>query len=112
MTRRLFEDVAEQLYRQNRFAQGKLELAGRRADPRAIAVPIVAVADPRSHIIPTVSVAAYRKRTGSPDVQLLPYDGDIGVMLQHVGVLVGENAHAALWPRILDWIQKHAGACH
>jgi hypothetical protein len=28
------------------------------------------------------------------------------VALQHVGPLVGRNAHAALWPRILQWIAR------
>jgi polyhydroxyalkanoate synthase len=111
MPRRLFEDVVEQLYRRDRFARGTLDLASRRADPLAIVAPIAAVVDPRSHIVPPASVAAYRKCTGSPDVRLFEYDGDVGVMLQHVGVLVGDNAHAALWPRIVDWIHEiHCGA--
>jgi polyhydroxyalkanoate synthase len=108
MPRRLFEEVVEQLYRENRFALGVLEVGGRRADPRTITAPIVAVIDPRSHIVPPASIEAYRTRTASPDVSLLPYGGDMGVMLQHVGALIGDDAHRTLWPRILHWVHDHS----
>jgi polyhydroxyalkanoate synthase len=71
-------------------------------------MPILAITDPRSRIIPSVSVEAYRHRTASGDVQLLEYEGDVGVMLQHVGILVGESAHQLLWPRIVAWMRDHA----
>ena len=38
----------------------------------------------------------------SEDKLLLEYGGDVGVALQHVGVLVGRSAHRDLWPQILD----------
>lgn len=31
---------------------------------------------------------------------------DVGVSLQHVGPLVGRNAHARLWPKIVEWIAR------
>jgi len=34
------------------------------------------------------------------------YEGDVGVSLQHVGPLVGRRAHALLWPRIVEWIDR------
>jgi polyhydroxyalkanoate synthase subunit PhaC len=108
LPRRLFEEVTDYLYRQNRFAQGTLKVGTRSADPRAISMPILAVVDPRSHIIPPASIEAYVERTGSTDVEILEYPGDVGVMLQHVGVLVGENAHELLWPMIGGWMRRHA----
>jgi polyhydroxyalkanoate synthase subunit PhaC len=106
MARRLFEEVGEMLYRENRFVQRQLRIAGALADPKAIDVPIIAVLDPRSRIVPPASIEAYRGRTGSNDVRLLEYHGDAGVMLQHVGVLVGKNAHEAIWPRIAAWLAR------
>jgi polyhydroxyalkanoate synthase subunit PhaC len=106
MARRLFEEVGETLYRENRFAERRLRVAGRLADPGAIDMPILAVLDPRSRIVPPSSIEAYRSRTGSHDVEILEYFGDAGVMLQHVGVLVGKHAHETIWPRIADWLQN------
>lgn len=104
MARRLFEEVGEMLYRENRFAEGRLHVDGRLADPRAIEAPVLAVMDPRSRIVPPPSIEAYRTRTGSDEVDILEYSGDSGVVIQHVGVLVGRNAHHSLWPRISSWI--------
>jgi hypothetical protein len=79
-------------------------VGGRLADPRAIRAPILAVLDPRSRIVPPAAVVA-RTHTSSSDVQFLRYAGDSGVMMQHVGVLVGANAHEYLWPKIIGWIR-------
>jgi polyhydroxyalkanoate synthase len=108
MPRRLFEEIAQQLYRENRFADGRLAIAGRPAHPHGLTAPILAVSEPHSRIIPRASIEAYRHRTGSRDVEILEYRGDVGVMLQHVGVLVGRNAHRSIWPRILTWMQQRS----
>jgi polyhydroxyalkanoate synthase len=42
----------------------------------------------------------------SREKTVLHYGGDIGVALQHVGPLVGRQAHRLLWPRIVDWMAK------
>lgn len=105
MPRRLFEEVVEELYRNNRFAEGRLRVGARLAAPRAIEAPILGVLNPQSRIVPRSAVEAYRIRTGSSDVQILNYSGDTGVVLEHVGVLVGPSAHRFLWPRIVRWIK-------
>jgi polyhydroxyalkanoate synthase subunit PhaC len=109
MARQLFEEVKEGLYRENRFAERRLHVGQRLADPRAIDAPMLGVFEPRSRIVPPSAIEAYRHCTSSPDVALLDYPGDRGVMLRHVGVLVGRNAHEAVWPRILNWISKLGG---
>jgi polyhydroxyalkanoate synthase len=108
MAARLFEQTVDELYRDNRFAERRLRVGGALADPAAIDMPVLAVADPLSRIVPRASVDAYRTRTRSRDVQMLHYRGDDGVMVQHVGVLVGANAHRTLWPRIVRWIRRRA----
>ena len=108
MPGRLFEEVTEALYRENCFAEGRLHVGGRLADPRAIDLPILAVLDPRSRIVPPPAIEAYCACTGSNDVQILAYHGDAGVMMQHVGVLVGTNAHSSVWPEVLSWIERAA----
>jgi hypothetical protein len=35
------------------------------------------------------------------------YGPDIGVNLQHVGVLVGASAHARIWPAIFRWLDEN-----
>jgi polyhydroxyalkanoate synthase len=47
----------------------------------------------------------FHDAAGSARKLLLHYEGDVGVNLQHEGVLVGRNAHAKLWPAIFSWLQ-------
>jgi polyhydroxyalkanoate synthase subunit PhaC len=110
MPRRLFEEVVDKLYRHDRFAAGTLNIGTRRADPRTITAPILGVMNPRSRIVPPVSMEAYLTRTGSDDVRLIEYRGDVGIVLQHLGLLVGEKAHKRIWPQVLIWMRQHSAA--
>lgn len=101
----LFVDLVEALYRNDAFSQGTLEIGARTVGPRAMTTPLVSVFDPRSKVIPPQSVVPFHEAAASSDKLLLEYSGDIGVNLQHVGVLVGRNAHARIWPAIFNWLE-------
>jgi polyhydroxyalkanoate synthase len=103
---KLFEDVMEQLYREDRFMRGELTLDGVRLHPRDITTPLFVVYEPASRIIPRASIIPFYDAVGSWDKELVPYFGDSGVALKHVGPLVGDSAHARIWPQIFDWLER------
>jgi polyhydroxyalkanoate synthase len=105
---RLFTEIVESLYRNDEFMQGKLAIGGRTIGPQDLRAPLISVVDPRSKVIPLESVVPFNEATASPRKLVLHYGGDVGVNLQHVGVLVGRNAHAQLWPAIFDWLESPA----
>jgi polyhydroxyalkanoate synthase len=107
---RLFAEIVEFLYREDRFMAGTLRVGTRSATPRGLVMPIVSVVDPRSSIVPPSSVLPFLARVSSGDKKLLWYEGDKGVALQHVGALVGQMAHRRLWPEILAWLHRIAAA--
>jgi polyhydroxyalkanoate synthase len=110
MPGRLFAEVVEWLYREDRFRRGTLRIGGRLAGPGRITAPVLGVVDPRSRVVPPSSIVPFIEALSArTDARLLHYEGDTGVALQHVGVLVGRNAHRGLWPVILDWIRE---CCH
>jgi polyhydroxyalkanoate synthase len=102
----LFRDVVERLYRDDAFARGTLDLAGERVGPNTLVTPLTTVFAPRSAVIPPASVVPVHEAAASPAKLLLEYRGDVGVALQHVGVLVGRAAHRDLWPRILERLTR------
>lgn len=110
LARRLFEEVVDRLYREDRFMQGTLEVAGRCAAADQVTAPILSVADVRSRIIPPESIVPFHAASGSRDTCLLWYAGDVGVAIQHVGVLVGPTAHRELWPQIVEWMHARSAA--
>ncbi|MEH6435907.1 alpha/beta hydrolase [Massilia sp. DD77] len=101
---RLFTDIVEEIYRHDALMQGRLEIGGRRVGPGDLRAPLACVADPRSKLIPLEAMAPFHAAAGSEHKLMLHYEGDVGVNLQHVGVLVGANAHARIWPRIFAWL--------
>lgn len=104
MPRRLFADIVEQLYREDRFARGELEVNGRPARLDNLEAPVLGVADPYSRVVPPRSTVVFN-RAGRAESRILWYEGDVGVALQHAGPLVGRRAHHVLWPEIIRWIQ-------
>jgi polyhydroxyalkanoate synthase len=106
----LFTQIVESLYRHDEFMQGRLTVGGRQVGPANLRAPLVSVVDPRSRLIPPEAMVPFHEAASSERKLLLHYEGDIGVNLQHVGVLVGRNAHAKLWPAIFDWLKAPAAA--
>jgi polyhydroxyalkanoate synthase len=104
LPRRLFAELAQRIAREDAFVRGTLEIGGRTARPSQVTAPLVCVLDERCRVVPPDAVMPFYAAAGSADKTLLHYDGDVGVSLQHVGVLVGRHAHARLWPEILRWI--------
>jgi polyhydroxyalkanoate synthase len=104
----LFADVVK-LYREDRFMRGTLRLNGHAAMPENVTMPVLAVVDPESDIVPPSSVVPFLDALPDRNWSLLHYEGDTGVALRHVGVLVGRNAHRILWPEILSWVRMSAG---
>jgi polyhydroxyalkanoate synthase subunit PhaC len=106
--RQLFLDVVERLYRRDEFFTGTLTLAGRTLGPADLIMPMLTVVNPRSPIVPPSAVLPVHHAVATTDKQILQYRGDTGVVIQHLGVLVGRSAHRLLWPQILDWLQTVA----
>jgi polyhydroxyalkanoate synthase len=105
MAQCLFKEVVEQLYREDRFLGGSLRVGGKRALPEHVTAPVLSVVDARCRLVPPQSVVPFHQAMSHPDSRLLWYEGDTGVALQHVGMLVGRQAHLDLWPQVIDWIQ-------
>lgn len=112
MPGRLFEQVVEDLYRQDSLMRGMLSIAGHRISPKKVTAPLLSVYDPHSVVIPPDSVIAFHDAASSRQKRLLSYEGDTGVALAHVGALMGENAHRHLWPEIFGWLGEIGARRH
>ena len=106
LPRRLVAELATQIVREDRFLAGTLDVEGRRAAPASVTAPLLCVLDPRCHLVPPGAVMPFVEAAASADKTVLRYEGDVGVALQHLGPLVGRNAHALLWPQIVAWMAR------
>ncbi len=87
--------------------KGILNIRGRRTAPEYITIPMISIVDSRCDIVPPQAVIPFHLAVQSTDKKILWYKGDRGVSLQHVGMLVGKNAHRFLWPEIIKWVKSH-----
>lgn len=108
---RLFAEVVDRLYRNDELMRGTLRVGARQIGPGDLKAPLLNVIDPRSSVIPPRSILPFHQAAASKSKKILQYEGDVGVGIQHVGVLVGSNAHALVWPAIFDWLDE-ADAIH
>jgi hypothetical protein len=42
------------------------------------------------------------------DTRIIEYPGEVGVCLQHLGILIGRQAQAQVWPEIVSWINSRS----
>lgn len=110
MSRELFDDLVERLYRRNDFMRGTFMLGEKALHPGKITAPLLSVLARSSPIVPCESVLAFHRAAASQEKRILVYDGDFGVALQHVGALVGDNAHRQVWPRVFQWLDGIAAS--
>ncbi|HYG33269.1 MAG TPA: alpha/beta fold hydrolase, partial [Clostridia bacterium] len=111
LPRRLFEQVVEWLYRENRLTRGLLVISGKRLLPAQVKAPLLCVAEISSSVTPASSMRPFFDSASSQQKEWLWYREEIGVNLQHVGVLAGRQAHRELWPRIIAWLHAQWQNC-
>jgi poly[(R)-3-hydroxyalkanoate] polymerase subunit PhaC len=104
MPGRLFDELVEQLYREDRFRNGTLQVGERQTGLAKLQCRVLAVVNPIGRVVPPRSVLAGLDAASNVSVDVLEYKADRGPMLQHLGPLVAPLSHEQLWPKILDWI--------
>lgn len=104
---KLVHQIMQWLFRENRFCRGTLEVCGTVVGPSSLSVPTLAVINIADEVAPLASIKPCIDAIPLADVQLIKYPGEIGVGLQHLGVLVGRQAHARVWPEIISWLKAH-----
>ena len=59
-------------------------------------------------VAPLASVKPFIDATPATGARIIQYPGEVGVGLQHLGILVGRQARAHVWPEIISWIKTHS----
>jgi polyhydroxyalkanoate synthase len=104
---KLVHQIMQWLFRENRFCRGRLEVCGSVVGPSTLSVPTLAVVNTGDEIAPLTSIKPCIDAMPVKEARIVEYKGEIGVGLQHLGVLVGREAHARLWPEIVAWLRAH-----
>ena len=103
---KLVREIVDELYRENRFCRGTLKLRGALVGPSTVSVPTLAVVNTADEVAPPASIEPFLAAMPTRDVQIIRYPGEVGVCLQHLGILVGRKAHEQVWPQIASWLNS------
>jgi polyhydroxyalkanoate synthase len=105
---KLVYQIIEWLYRENRFHRGVLKVSGRLIGPLNLCVPTLAIVNLADDVSPLVSVEPFVAATAAKNANIIEYPGEVGVCLQHLGILVGREARAQVWPKIFYWLRSQS----
>jgi polyhydroxyalkanoate synthase subunit PhaC len=105
---KLVHQIVQWLYRENRFCRGTLRVSDTLVGPSSLSVPALAIVTMADEVAPLASVKPYIDAMPATGVRIIQYPGEVGVGLQHLGILVGRQARAHVWPEIISWIKTHS----
>jgi polyhydroxyalkanoate synthase len=101
---KLVHQIIEWLYREDHFCRSNLKVDDTPVGPLTLSVPTLAVVNTADEVAPLDSVKPFIDRIPTKDAHIVEYSGEIGVCLQHLGILIGRKARAQVWPDIISWI--------
>ncbi len=104
---KLVHQIIEWLYRENRFCRGELTIGEKIVGPSTLSTPMLAVVNTADEIAPLSSLKPFTDAMAQ-NVRVITYPGEVGVCLQHLGILVGRQAQAHVWPQIISWLKSQS----
>ena len=105
---KLVHQIVQWLYRENRLCRGTLRVSEILVGPSSLSVPALAIVTTADEVTPLASVKPFIDATPATGARIIQYPGEVGVGLQHLGILVGRQARAHVWPEIISWIKTHS----
>jgi poly[(R)-3-hydroxyalkanoate] polymerase subunit PhaC len=102
---KLVHHIIDWLYRENRFCRGTLKIREKFIGPSSLSVATLAVVNTADDVAPPISVKPFADAVAEK-VRIIEYRGERGVCLQHLGILVGRQARALVWPEIISWLKS------
>jgi polyhydroxyalkanoate synthase len=82
-----------------------LTVNGTLIGPFTLSTPTLAVLNTVDEVAPLASIQPFLDAMPTNDVRIIEYPGELGVCLQHLGILVGRQAYAQVWPEIISWLK-------
>ena len=93
-----FREFVTWFYQENRLAENRLEISGRKVDLRALRVPILNLIGKRDHLVPPDASLALQGLVGSKDYTALEFD------LGHIGMYISARAQHEVPAAIARWL--------
>jgi polyhydroxyalkanoate synthase subunit PhaC len=93
-----YQQLIQELYRENRLIQGKMVIRGEHVDLSRIRANLLNVIALSDHISPPCQSESIMEKVSSQDQLLLKVKGG------HIGMMAGSSALKFTWPNIDEWL--------
>jgi len=93
-----FREFVVWFYQENRLAQNRLEIRGRKVDLGTLTLPILNLIGKRDHLVPPEASLVLQRLVGSGDYTALEFD------LGHIGMYISARAQHEVPPAIANWL--------
>jgi len=101
-----FRFLIQNLYRENQFVTGQIELAGQRIALADLKTPVLSVASSEDHIV-AMSSTLQKHHLNAPQTLT-----QIQVQGGHVNALLGSRSQSQIWPQFSRWISPTTSGTH
>jgi len=105
---KLVHQIVEWLYRENRLCRGALQIGDTLVGPSSLSAPTLAIVNMADEVAPLASLKPFTDAMPGKNARIIEYPGEAGVCLQHLGILVGREARAKVWPHIISWLNSRS----
>lgn len=96
----MFRQFMQWFVKENRLAQGSLELDGHRVDLRRVNMPVLNVYASQDHLVPPSASRPLARLVGTPDYSEYEFRGG------HIGIYVSSSAQREVPERIAGWLRE------
>jgi len=97
-----YREFLDDIYRENRLADGAYELGEDPVDVSTIEVPVQQIVGQYDHIVPPESSAPFNEQIASTDERIVEFSAG------HIGISVSTSAHERLWPDVCEWFAERS----
>jgi polyhydroxyalkanoate synthase len=101
----LFQELSNNIFRQNRLTSGQLCVGGRVVNLHNITCPVLNIVGEFDDVVHPRSSLPLLELVGSQDKQNLVFSAG------HIGLAVSGAAHKKLWPRVGRWLKERSENC-
>ncbi len=97
-----FEQIIDDIYKNNLLIQNKMMLGENLVDLKKITMPILNIVGTNDDLVSAESSRTITDVVSSEDKQTLEFPTG------HVGLCISKTAHKKLWPEVGQWLKKHS----
>ncbi|MFC3476570.1 class III poly(R)-hydroxyalkanoic acid synthase subunit PhaC [Halobacterium litoreum] len=106
MAGEVYREYLEDVYQDNKFAEGDLTIDGERVPLENLTMPMLQIVAEYDHLVPPTASRPFNDRVPSDDTEIME------VSAGHIGLSVGRTAHRELWPAVCEWFGARDGAAN